>query len=782
MLPFDRADYPPPACLSDERGEAARRLLADIFSTDSKMVSQTRISMREVTVEGDELDYAVERLFRGQCAFCETRDKVRAYRFRPGEEAGPASAAPARDAERSHLYYCWLINSWQNVYAICEGCRPLEPSIFPTTGSRCPLPEGSDIHSFVVEPVGSWPGRIDERPVLLDPCANDDFRKHIAALPDGSLVGLSARGDFTINHYNLNRPGLLERRAVTFRRHLAGLLHAARNRNSVSALFAFETMEHGGTWFLLLYQIALRLGGGGGARPTLSRLRIGRYYSERLTRPGVADLVEGIFEDMLADPGEISKDRSRPAPTVHGEARPVSFTIKNFKSLENLEIRLNARQDQQSQDPVSPTIEGSAPMAPALVILGENAVGKSSILEAMALVLAHANVRKDLKQDASKFMLNPAWLGGANGTKLRRGTVRVEYENNDVAEIHIRPEFPFKVGESIPRIPVFAYGAFRLFLDAEKKSRPATAIRSLFESNYVLPNPSKWLASLAGTPQFEEVARALKYILAIDQKVDIIRFDEATGECLLLTNVQRAEGQPIELGTPLSGVSSGFRAILAMVCDVMRGLIAIQDKLSASLARARAVVLIDEVEAHLHPKWKMQIIQGLRQALPNVTFIVTTHDPLCLRGLAPDEVRVFRRANRVVRSGKDVLPVQIEQVDDLPAIGTLTIEQLLTSDLFNLHNTDSPALEKDLAMAGDLLAREKKGGVPSEQEAALGRVRDALRTQIRGALPVGSTEVERMVQDAVAEYLIKRRSTSADQLRDLRETTRAKIVKALDDI
>jgi hypothetical protein len=216
----------------------------------------------------------------------------------------------------------------------------------------------------------------------------------------------------------------------------------------------------------------------------------------------------------------------------------------------------------------------------------------------------------------------------------------------------------------------------------------------------------------------------------------------------------------------------------------MRRLSSHQGRFDASLARARAVVLIDEVEAHLHPKWKMRIVQGLRRALPHVTFILTTHDPLCLRGLAAEEVRVFRRLLRVAPDPAQ-LPSYVEQVEELPAMGALTIEQLLTSDLFQLHSTDSPELEADLARAGDLLASERArahaGAEASgpEDAAALAQVRSSLRTRIGKALPIGATEVERLVQEAVEEYLIARRNKPHEALRRLRADTRDRIVAAL---
>src|SRR3546814_15479912 len=120
----------------------------------------------------------------------------------------------------------------------------------------------------------------------------------------------------------------------------------------------------------------------------------------------------------------------------------------------------------------------------------------------------------------------------------------------------------------------------------------------------------------------------------------------------------------------------------------MRGLVGTGDEKGSSLANARALVLVDEIEAHLHPRWKLRIMKGLREALPNVTFIVTTHDPLCLRGLGANEVMVLRRIQQDVRPNSEDLPYVVDSLIKIPSIDSLTIEQLLTSDLFQLFSTD----------------------------------------------------------------------------------------------
>ena len=741
MQIYDRADEPAPACLSDSRTEAARDALRQLFGDMSGRVQQTRVSFGSLAIDEPELRSALERLFRKRCAFCERATETRPYRFRPTEEAGPSSAAPLKDADRSHLYYTWLSNAWQNIYPICSQCHPYEASIFPVLQRRCALPTLEEIVQYAEEPTGTWRGRIDERPMFLDPCGKEDLRKHLAVLPDGSIRPLSERGGSTIRHFNLDRADLTSERRDAVHRMIDRLLDPD---GPDPETFEFERTAHGGARFLLLYQIARKIGGGGGGRPTLSRWRIGRHFADRLKRPGFRRQVEVAIDDLASRPDQNLGETQASARGSVGTAKPIRFRIRNFKAIEELEVTMPPR-------PPAP-MEGDAAPASALVIIGENAAGKSSILEAIALALSDGVARTDLSQETARFMLDPSLMGAGQTADQRDAVVGVDYEDGGTATLRIGSADMTDDVDARERIPVFAYGAFRLYLDAAKTPTPASGIRSLFEANYVLPNPEKWLASIHDTPLFNEVIRSLRDVLALDQKFDVLEVDRATGRCTIVMTTERLGQPPLQTRTPLRSVSSGFRSVLSMVCDVMQRLALAQGRKGASLAKAHAVVLIDEVEAHLHPRWKMRIIGGLRKALPNVTFIVTTHDPLCLRGLDGGEVTVLRRIQRE-DPGRGELPEFVEQLETLPAIGALTIEQLLTSDLFQLFSTDAPETETGLAAVGDLLARnlsDERLAIPDEQR--LQQIRASIREQVARSLPIGSTDVERLVQEAVEEY------------------------------
>ena len=768
MLHYDRTDEPAPACLSDERTARARDILREAFARDAVIAAQTRIDTSELLLEDPELQAALERLFRGKCAFCERPAKTQAYRFRPSEEAGPTSDAPEAFADRAHLYYSWLANSWENIYPVCADCRPLEPTVFPVRGKRCPLPERHEIENYADRPTGLWRGKMREAPLLLDPCGKDDLRSHLQALPGGQLIGLTERGRFTIRHFNLDRDNLQYGRHDALQTYFERLTRD--EPEDMSWLFAFADMAHGGSWYLLLCQLVKAVGSQAGARPALSKTRIEAFFRDGLRRADFHDAITQAFTDISARDEALLVQDKVSRPLSNSAPYPIAFHIRDFKSLEDLEVCL-------PMPAVAP--EEGEPSGAALMILGENSAGKSSILEAITLALTSKAARAELSENVGRFMLNPVYLGGSGAP--RRGSIETRFEDGSAEALGVQPGWPVRIGSRAPegQLPLFAYGAFRMFLSGDRRGGVTGPIRSLFEPSYVLPNPEDWLAKIYDTPAFSEVARALRSILAIDQPFDVIERNQNGEFCLSVLSPGGGRA-PIKIQTPFKVVSSGFRSVLGMACAVMRGLLDQQGSRSATLARARAVILIDEIEAHLHPRWKMRIMTGLRQALPNVIFIVTTHDPLCLRGMATHEVMAVRRMRRPDAEGEQCAEM-VEVLAEIPPIDALTVEQLLTSDLFQLFSTDAAGIEDSFAQAADLLSLDA-ADMTAQSAEKLKDMRSKLREQVRRSMPVGSTQVERLIQEAVETYLKHRRISTAQQLIALEADTRASIVAALEQL
>ena len=87
----------------------------------------------------------------------------------------------------------------------------------------------------------------------------------------------------------------------------------------------------------------------------------------------------------------------------------------------------------------------------------------------------------------------------------------------------------------------------------------------------------------------------------------------------------------------LSQLSDGERSFLAMICDLGRRL-ALANPLLDNPLRGAGVVLIDELELHLHPKWQREVSEKLRRTFPNIQFIATTHSPFVIQALRPGEL------------------------------------------------------------------------------------------------------------------------------------------------
>ncbi len=92
----------------------------------------------------------------------------------------------------------------------------------------------------------------------------------------------------------------------------------------------------------------------------------------------------------------------------------------------------------------------------------------------------------------------------------------------------------------------------------------------------------------------------------------------------------------------ISQLSDGIKNMLAMIADIAYRCVLLNGHLEDQAAKqSPGVVMIDEVDMHLHPQWQKTVITSLRQAFPNIQFIVTTHSPQVLSTVASESIRVI---------------------------------------------------------------------------------------------------------------------------------------------
>ena len=106
----------------------------------------------------------------------------------------------------------------------------------------------------------------------------------------------------------------------------------------------------------------------------------------------------------------------------------------------------------------------------------------------------------------------------------------------------------------------------------------------------------------------------------------------------------RVESNPLRLivnkgNVPLDlrQLSDGERSFLAMITDLSRRLVLANPRMQNPL-EGEGVVLIDELELHLHPKWQREVADKLRRTFPKIQFICTTHSPFIIQSLRPGEL------------------------------------------------------------------------------------------------------------------------------------------------
>jgi predicted ATP-binding protein involved in virulence len=135
-----------------------------------------------------------------------------------------------------------------------------------------------------------------------------------------------------------------------------------------------------------------------------------------------------------------------------------------------------------------------------------------------------------------------------------------------------------------------------------------------------------WISFQRGggrSPVFEAVLQA---ILRCVEGAESIDFDANLGEVVVTIAGRGAQ--------PFNNLSDGQRTILAMVADLAQKAATLNPHLGAKvLEETPGIVLIDELDLHLHPKWQRHIVEDLRTTFPSLQFVCTSHSPFLIQSL-----------------------------------------------------------------------------------------------------------------------------------------------------
>jgi predicted ATP-binding protein involved in virulence len=334
------------------------------------------------------------------------------------------------------------------------------------------------------------------------------------------------------------------------------------------------------------------------------------------------------------------------------------LTVRNFKGFEERVFDL-------TRSPTSEPGNGSFH-----VLIGENGSGKTSALDALAVALGiwHVaaptagwrNIDPEAVRlierrtgDTSRFDPAPSAEIEARGLvageqvtwkrMIRKGGKRT---TNAEAKRAIELIKRLTSRKEDTALPVLAYyGAGRAWLPTRERSAgagPSMAKRSRFDAYYNCLDGrirdrelNEWFMweRLAAAENGEERAsyRVVKQaILSCVPGSQGLRFDVDRKEIVVTLGAS---------SIPFYSLSDGQRTTVSMIADLAIKAVLLNPHFGDEAAlRSPGVVLIDELDLHLHPKWQRRIVEDLRQAFPAMQFVGTTHSPFIIQSLRPGEL------------------------------------------------------------------------------------------------------------------------------------------------
>jgi len=128
------------------------------------------------------------------------------------------------------------------------------------------------------------------------------------------------------------------------------------------------------------------------------------------------------------------------------------------------------------------------------------------------------------------------------------------------------------------------------------------------------------------------------------------------------------DGRGVEL--PMRDISDGCRSIYATILDLVHGMYEVygsaglfdKDAEGRTVLARPGVVIIDEIEAHLHPSWQRDIPEWLKTHFPHVQFLVSTHSPLIAQAADPNGLFILPLQGDDDQEARPATPAEYERI------------------------------------------------------------------------------------------------------------------------
>ena len=393
------------------------------------------------------------------------------------------------------------------------------------------------------------------------------------------------------------------------------------------------------------------------------------------------------------------------------------------------------------------------------VIIGDNGSGKSSIVRAISLGLIgprdaqalrlplidwirkeeeEAKIKTTISVDI-KFDIIKNFTHNGYSKPIQAG-VKIKRENNQgfiIGQLEAESNSDPYLWQGISGCFSTGFGPFRRFTGGEKEwskvyhSNPkAAAHLSIFGEDVALTESMEWLSllkfqSLENDPDAKYNLDSIKkFINEGDLLPNGTKMHDITSEGVIFTDKEGFQIDVTQLG-------DGYRSILSLIFELVRQMVK-SFGVSSVFRRTNSitqettidvpgVVLIDEVDAHLHPSWQTRIGQWFTKYFPNIQFIVTTHSPLVCRACEKGSIW------HLVAPGSD------EESGEITGIAR---KRLIYGNILDAYGTEAfgenVSISEDAAMMrnrlGELYEKSMLGLINKKEEVEFEKLKAILPT------------------------------------------------------
>ena len=309
------------------------------------------------------------------------------------------------------------------------------------------------------------------------------------------------------------------------------------------------------------------------------------------------------------------------------------------------------------------------------LIVGINGVGKTSVLDALSVCLSRVMKQANkLRSQVKEVSVNDIRIGADSDAMTVECNVQIgKREHSYLLHKPRKASAPQKAKAGRPREQVHSTPAVADFIGDpplpvsghEPDGRPLAVF---FSTNRAIPSkraPRKGVTAKGVEPAFadaflEREFRLVEFGAWLEVQESTRSENPAAGRKLAACEDAvrrflpdyanlRLEGEDSpqlwinrnSTPIPVQQLSDGERGVLAIVLDLTRRLAQANPNFTDPASEAEAVVLIDEIDLHLHPKWQRQIVHNLTKAFPRCQFIATTHSPQIIGEVPHERIQII---------------------------------------------------------------------------------------------------------------------------------------------